>query len=157
MTPQRRIALIVWVIASLLGTNASRAQTPAKAPAPAPVTDQMASIPYFTVRDGMSSILTLNNNAPSPTPVTVTIYNMEGKAQVLVPFTMSPHSFKQIELKDVIASDEFSAGNLAISYKGFPMELGCQVSISNLEKRISFESREWGMIDMMEMMSSSLE
>ncbi len=109
--------------------------------------DQMTNIPYFTLRDGMSSTLTLNNLAPSPTPVTVTIYNMEGKAQVLDPITLSPHSVKQVELRDVVVSDEFNSGNIEVAFKGIPMVVTCQVSVSNPDKRVSFESREQDMMD----------
>src|SRR5207245_2659817 len=37
--------------------------------------DQTTNIPYFTLRDGMNSTLTLNNTSLSPIPVTVAIYN----------------------------------------------------------------------------------
>src|SRR6266576_1102943 len=107
----------------------------------------MTNIPYFTLRDGMSSTLTLNNVGPSPTPVTVTIYNMEGKAQMLGPITLDLHSFKQIELSDVVVGDEFNEGNIEVMYNGIPMGVTCQVSVSNLDKRVSFESREQDMMD----------
>lgn len=55
---------------------------------PQPETDQMTNIPYFTLRDGMDSTLTLQNLAPKPTPVTVTIFNLEGRAEVLDPITL---------------------------------------------------------------------
>jgi hypothetical protein len=117
--------------------------------------DQMTDIPYFTLRDGMNSTLTLNNVGPAPTPVTVTIYNMEGKAQVLAPITLAPHSFKQIELRDVVVGDDFDSGNLKVAYNGISMGLTCQVSVSNPEKRVSFESRDvWGQQDMKDMMPS---
>lgn len=114
---------------------------------PAPVMDQMTNIPYFTLRDGMSSTLTLNNNASSPTPVTVTIYNMEGKAQMLNPITVDPHSYQQIDLRDLIVSEEFSSGNIEVAFNGIAMGVTCQVSVSNPDKRVSFESREQDMMD----------
>jgi len=75
-----------------------------------PVMEQMTNIPYFTLRDGMSSTLTLNNLVSSPTPVTVTIYNEQGEGQVLKPITLDPHSFKEIKLGDVVVGDNFSTG-----------------------------------------------
>ena len=42
---------------------------------------QITNIPYFTLRDGMSSTLTLQNLASTPTKVTLTIFNTEGRAQ----------------------------------------------------------------------------
>lgn len=160
---QRKISLIMLIVAFFVSTNMMWAQTPpatmqpTAASVPAPVTDQLSSIPYFTLKNGMSSVLTLNNNAPTSTPITVTIYNMKGKAQVLDPIVVPPHSFKKVELGDFVVSDEFNEGNLAIAFKGFPMEVGSQVTISNSEKRVSFESRDWGMMEMMEMMSRKFD
>jgi len=149
---QRSIALVLFTIAaSLFMVKTSPAQTPGnqspKVWVPPLATDQMTNIPYFTLRDGMSSVLTLNNDAPTSMPVTVTIFNVEGKAQVLDPIVVDPHSFKQVELGDKIVSEEFSEGNIEIAFKGIPMEVGSQVSVSNVSKRISFESREQDMMD----------
>jgi hypothetical protein len=112
-----------------------------------PVGDQMTNIPYFSLRDGMSSTLTLNNTANAPIPVTVMIYNMQGRSQQLAPITLDPHSFKQIELRDVVASDLFDSGNLQIGYGGTPMLVTCQLSVYSLDKRVSFEVREQAMMD----------
>jgi hypothetical protein len=144
------------MLCSLLAVNSSRAQvappnpgsTPTKkAPVPQPVMDQTTNIPYFTLDDGMSSVLTLNNVSPSVTPVQVTIYNLQGKSQALDPITLDPHSFRQIELRDVIVSDEFNSGNIEVKFNGISMGITCQVSVSNLGKRVSFESREQEMMD----------
>ena len=107
----------------------------------------MTNIPYFTLRDGMNSTLTLNNTAPFSMPVTVTIYNMQGRSQVLPPITLDPHSFKMIEMRDVVASELFDSGNLQISYQGIPMAVTCQLSVYSSDKRVSFESREQAMMD----------
>jgi hypothetical protein len=89
----------------------------------------MTNIPYFTLRDGMNSTLTLNNTAPFSMPVTVSIYNMQGRVQVLPPITVDSHSFKLIEMRDVVASDLFDSGNLQISYQGIPMAVTSQLSV----------------------------
>jgi hypothetical protein len=148
MTRQLTVAVLsgLFLLSSLAMVHSLRAQsTPPKKPMP--VSDQMTSIPYFTLRDGMSSTLTLNNIVPSPTQVTVTIYNMEGKAQMLAPITLDPHSFKQIELRDVVVSEEFDSGNVEVAFKSIAMGVTCQISVSNLAKRVSFESREQDMMD----------
>jgi hypothetical protein len=162
MTRQLRIVVLsgLFLLFSLAMVHPVRAQTKSlgnpqttKTRKPAPVMDQMTNIPYFTLRDGMSSTLTLNNLGASPTPVTVTIYNEQGSGQLLKPITLDPHSFKQIELSDVIVGDDFSSGNIEIAFNGISMAVTSQVSVSNLDKRISFESRE---ADMMEFESASL-
>lgn len=115
--------------------------------APERQSDQVANIPYFTLRDGLSSTLTLNNNAATPTTVSVTIFNRDGHAQTLDPITLDPHLFTQIELRDVIKSDDFDEGNVSVAYYGTEMGVTTQVSVYSLERRISFESREQGMFD----------
>src|SRR6266403_1461971 len=86
MTRQLRVGVLsgLFLLSSLAMVHSARAQNTAGGNAPPPQasvqsqrpdpaperqSDQVTNIPYFTLRDGMSSTLTLNNNAPSPTPV----------------------------------------------------------------------------------------
>ena len=157
MIRQLRVAVLsgLFLLSSLAMVHSVRAQNAPTVPSPEPVIAQTTNIPYFTLHDGMNSTLTLNNISPDSTPVTVTIYNLEGKAQVLEPITLAPHSFQQIELRDVIVGDEFASGNLNATYTGISMGVTCQVSISNPATRVSFESRDvWGQQDMQDMMPS---
>jgi len=156
MTRQLRLVLLFGLVmlSFLVTVNSVRAQSKGsgnpqttKALTPMPVMEQMTNIPYFTLRDGMSSTLTLNNLVSSPTPVTVTIYNEQGEGQVLKPITLDPHSFKEIKLGDVVVGDNFSTGNIEVAFNGISMAVTCQVSVSDLSKRISFESREEDMMD----------
>jgi hypothetical protein len=155
MTRQLRVAVLsgLFLLSSLAMVRYAQAQSaPSDSTA---VMAQITDIPYFTLRDGMNSTLTLNNISPNSTPVTVTIYNLEGKAQVLKPITLAPHSFQQIELRDVIVGDEFDSGNLNVAYAGISMGVTCQVSVSNSAARVSFESRDvWGQQEMQGMMPS---
>jgi len=164
MTRQLRIAILsgLFLLPSLAMVYSVRAQgtgsgnppasqpsVQSQRPSPAPerTSDQMTDIPYFTLRDGFSSRLTLNNNAPTPTLVSVTIFNTEGRGQALNPITLGPHSVKQIELRDVVVSEMFNEGNISVAYYGKEMDITCQVSVYSLKKRVSFESREQGMMD----------
>jgi hypothetical protein len=115
--------------------------------------EQVTNIPYFTLRDGMSSSLTLNNNGPSLVEVKVTLFNTEGRGHALSPISVQTHSFKQIELRDLVPNEDFDSGNIEVAYTGPPMVVTCQVSVFSLSKRVSFESREQ---DMMDFMSSNL-
>jgi hypothetical protein len=155
MTRERRIALLALVLslvfailvfnpAEALAIPQSKTVPQKKTP---PTSNQMTSIPYYTLRDGLSSTLTLNNLTTSPMPVNVTVYNTKGKAQLLDPITLDPHSFKQIELSDVVASNEFDSGNIEIAFNGINMAVTSQVSVYSKEKRVSFESREADMMD----------
>ncbi len=147
-----RFVLVISVFSPAAVTAApqTKAVPPRKTP---PTSNQMTNIPFYSLRDGLDSTLTLNNLQSTPTPVTVTLYNLQGKAQLLSPITLDPHSFKQIELRDVVASDELDSGNIEIAFNGINMAITSQVSIYSIEKRVSFESRE---ADMMDFESSSL-
>lgn len=114
---------------------------------PMPQMDQMTNIPYFTLRDGMTSTLTLQNLPATPTNVTVTIFNMEGRSHVLDPMTLDPHSVKTINLQDVVPQGDFDSGNIEVAFHGISMAVTCQVSVSSVDKRVSFESREQDMMD----------
>jgi hypothetical protein len=118
-----------------------------------PVMDQMTNIPYYTLENGMSSVLTLNNLAPTSTTAKVTIYNTKGEGHALQPIALDPHSYKQIDLNEVVPREDFSAGNVLVAYSGISMAVTCQVTVTSLDKRVSFESREpYEMQDMQDMM-----
>jgi hypothetical protein len=164
MTHQLRVARLILSISLVFAFATARAaaQTsgtpPGQRPSPPsrppqPQTDQMTNIPYYSLRDGMSSTLTLNNIGPNPTKVTVTIFNTEGRAHALDPITLDLHSFKEINLADVGPGQDFDSGNIEVAYHGIMMGVTCQVSVVSTDKRVSFESREQ---DMMNFESSSM-
>ena len=61
MTRQLRVAVLsgLFLLSSLAMVHSVKAQN-APPVTPMPVMDQMTNIPYFTLRDGMSSTLTRN-------------------------------------------------------------------------------------------------
>ena len=149
MTRQLRIAVLsgLFLLPSLATVRSVRAQSPPAKKPPQPVSDQITNIPYFTLRDAMSSTLTLQNLAPTPTKITVTIFNTDGRAHVLDPMTLDPHSVKEVELEDVVPREDFDSGNIEVAFNGIPMVVTCQVSVFSLKNRVSFESREEDMMD----------
>jgi hypothetical protein len=121
MTRQLRVAVLsgLFLLSFLATVRSVKAQN-APPLTPMPVMDQMTNIPYFTLRDGMSSTLTLQNLAPTPTKVTVTIFNNEGRTHVLDPIILDPHSFKEVQLADV-APQGFDSGNVEVAFNGTSM------------------------------------
>jgi hypothetical protein len=113
------VALVLFLMPAMAPGQSVKGPTSAKLPEPQ--TDQTTNIPYYTLHDGMDSTLTLNNVAPTSTKATVTIFNSEGRAQVLDPVTLDPHSYKQIELRDVIKGEDFGSGNVEVAFKGISM------------------------------------
>jgi hypothetical protein len=148
MTRQLRIAILsgLFLLSSLAMVHSVRAQNPPPKKPVQPTSDQMTNIPYYTLRDGMSSTLTLNNLAPAPTKVTVTIFNIGGQAHVLDPITLDTHSVKEVQLANV-APQGFDSGNIEVAFNGIPMAVTCQVSVFSVTERVSFESREQDMMD----------
>jgi hypothetical protein len=147
MSRHPKIRIVLVILSLGLPALAWGQSTPPAAKTPDPQTDQTTNIAYFTLRDGMNSTLTLNNTAPTPTKISVTVFNMDGRAQALDPVTLDPHTFKQIELGDVIKSDDFQSGNVGVAFNGTSMAVTAQVSVYSVEKRVSFESREQDMMD----------
>lgn len=112
---------------------------------------QMTNIPYFSLKDGMNSTLTLNNNMPVQTTVMITVYSKSGKPLMVPPVTLKPSSIANYQLADLTANagNDFDSGNIAIMYDGPSMGVTCQVGIFDPKSRVSFESRDAGMMDFM--------
>jgi hypothetical protein len=92
-------------------------------------------------------LLTLQNRAPSETTARVTLFGADGRSQALAPIAIAPYSFIQLDLKDVVEGDEFKSGNIQVAFTGLPMILAAQISITSLERRLSFESRAQAAMD----------
>ena len=104
--PLATLFLTIPLFPALLPRNgcynmAAHNPQPGKTKEPMPISDQVTSIPYFTLRDGLSSQLVLNNSESHPVSVTLTIFNPEGKAYSPSLIVVDAHSYKTVELKDV--------------------------------------------------------
>lgn len=142
--PMNVFVILIVVMSNLAAQSSGAAQG-----------QQMTNIPYFSLRNRMTSTLTLNNNQPAPAQVNVTIYSSNGKGRQLPPITLKPQSITDFSLADLLtkAGEEFDQGNIAIQYQGKSMGVTAQVGVSSTDQRVSFESREQ---DMMDFMSSKL-
>jgi len=136
------ISLLTSNPAHVLAQAPGHNHEPSNSSAPLELSDQVTSLPYFTLRDGMSSQLTLFNSAPAPTTVTATIFNTEGRPYSPQPIVLDAHSFKTIQLKDIVPESDFDSGSIELAFRGINMTaLTTQVSIYSLEKRVLVESR----------------
>jgi hypothetical protein len=142
--PSAVLCLGLFLMSLAAMSHAARAQS--MSTDPTAVMNQMTNIPYFTLRDGMSSTLTLQNLSMKPAKVQVTIFNAAGQAHMLDPITVNIRSFKEVHLADVAPSG-FDFGNIEVAFNGTPMMVTSQVSVFSLESRVSFESRESDMTD----------
>ncbi len=146
MTFRVREFLLLGFLLAAMPPNGTAQNT---APAPESGASQSANIPYFTLRDGMDSVLILNNLTPHPIVTNVTIFNMHGDARPLDALTLPARGITQIDLPQALSRDRerFDSGNVEISYTGLMMQVTAQVSISSADKRIDIESREADMMD----------
>jgi hypothetical protein len=113
-----------------------------------PKTAQMMSelhnvhIPYFVESDGMTSILTLNNNMTEEATATVTLYNMKGQPLVLPTIHLAPQLPARFDLARLVSKSDFGAGNVQVAFNGMSMGITSQVSVTSAARRVAFESVE---------------
>ncbi|HEV8131151.1 MAG TPA: hypothetical protein VGQ81_07855, partial [Acidobacteriota bacterium] len=156
----RFVLLLLFVLAmlSLLwsSTTLPKRQAVAVLPEGVRADDHHVNIPYFIESEGMSSILTLNNNLPEVTTATVTIFNRKGNPLAIPPIPLAPLSPVRFSLKQLTstAAGDFSSGNIEISYSGPSMAVTSQVSVVSERLRFSIESLE---TEAMEFASAKLD
>jgi len=107
---------------------------------PPSVADRVTNIPYFSLRDGMSSTLMMNNTQVSSITATVTVYNMQGDALPLDPIVLGHDSVVELDLASLIKDDRFLEGNIQVAYRGINMAVSAHTTVSSKENRVSFES-----------------
>lgn len=104
------------------------------------------NVPYFSQSGGMHSVLTLNNNTAHEMKVEITVFNTKGRP-LMVPLTLKP-GITDYELRDLIKNAKgFGSGNLQLEFEGNSMAVTCQIGVFLDNKRVSFESRDVGMMD----------
>src|SRR5215213_1663853 len=119
---------------TLLSTEAS--SHPQTAPT------HFVSLPYYSVKGGWESTLTLNNAMPDPLPVSIVCYGLDGTALPLPTQDLRPFQNVSLRLSDLLAqtgqATGFREGSLELS---FPhengMALGPQLTVTNLAEHWS--------------------
>ena len=99
-------------------------------------------IPFFTGSEGMTSILTLNNNMTEMATATVTLYNMKGQPLVLPTVRLAPQLPVRFDLSQLANQPDFESGNVQIAFNGMSMGITSQVSVISTARRVAFESVE---------------
>src|SRR5215471_12057434 len=99
-------------------------------------------IPFFTGSEGMTSILTLNNNMTEMATATVTLYNMKGQPLVLPTVRLAPQLPVRFDLWQLANQHDFGSGNVQVAFNGMSMGITSQVSVISTGRRVAFESVE---------------
>lgn len=102
----------------------------------------VVSLPYYSVKGGWESTLTLNNAVSDPLTVSIVCYGLDGSALTLPAQDLPPFQNVSLKLNDLLAqagqANNFREGSLELS---FPhengMALGPQLTVTNLAEHWS--------------------
>lgn len=124
-----------WMaLASLLAPASSLA-----APEGAPGREH--HLAYYSVADGWSSVLSLNNAEPGPLTVTVVLHSRNGEALTLPASTLAGNSTREIALGEAVAGrPEFAEGSVALRFVSRNrFALGAQLTLVHADRRLGLD------------------
>ena len=94
------------------------------------------------LRAGMRATLMLNNKGPQPLDVQPTLFSLSGARMSVPTVTVLGNSFREIDLRDWVGSDEaFREGSLQVAYSGADLLLGAQVYLVDAARSLMFEEK----------------
>jgi hypothetical protein len=111
------------------------------------MSQQTADFPYFLVRDGFQSHLVVVNAISEPIEFVIAIHNLAGKTIQLPRKTVAPGNKMAFDISTLLTNqpeeirEEFSEGSVTVLYQQIrPMTLVGQITVSNAERHLVFES-----------------
>lgn len=94
---------------------------------------------YYSLRDDLTTRLTLNNKGPDPIAVQPTLFSPDGQRQDVPPVIVAGLSFVTVEIEQwVVRGTVFEEGNLQIMYYGKNRELGGHLEIVDRARSLVF-------------------
>lgn len=98
---------------------------------------------YYSIKDGLSATLMLNNKGPKPLEVKPTIFNLAGDGLEITPVTVEANSFRMIDLREWIAlgGDSYKEGSVQLFHLGRDLVLGAQIYLVDEEHSLSFDEK----------------
>jgi hypothetical protein len=98
---------------------------------------------YYSVKDGLSATLMLNNKGPHPLEVTPTLFDLAGHRLEIASITVEPNSFRNIDLREwaALGGESFQAGSIQLFHRGRDLVLGAQIYLVDAEHSLSFEEK----------------
>jgi len=103
--------------------------------------------PYYSLRDGYSSLLQLVSDSPVSLPIEVTIRSSSGRNILKKDMNISSQEKLMIELQSLVASlngeseDDFQEGSISVSYASDTRPIMGQITVTNPYLNLIFESR----------------
>ena len=104
---------------------------------------QTVDFAYYAEEDDMTSTLVLNNNGRGPVDVMISFFNHEGDLYQLPITTISNQAPSRFKIGQLLreAKGNFSTGNVQVTYQGRSMQVTGQMTISDEQRHLVFESR----------------
>jgi hypothetical protein len=98
---------------------------------------------FYSLRDGLSAVLMLNNKGALPLEVTPTLFSAAGERLDLEPVTIAATSFRHINLREWAArgGPAFEEGSIQLFHKGRDLILGAQIYLTDEARSLSFEEK----------------
>jgi hypothetical protein len=94
---------------------------------------------YYSLRDDLTTRLTLNNKGPNPIVVQPTLFSPDGQRLDVLPVIVPGLSFVTVEIEQwVVRGTVFEEGNLQIMYYGKNRELGGHLEIVDRARSLVF-------------------
>lgn len=98
---------------------------------------------YYSVKNGLSAKLLLNNKGPSDLIASPTLFSMSGLRWDAPSVTIPGESFRMIDMSEWIntAGIEFEDGSIQVFHVGKDLVLGAQVYLVDSQHSLSFEEK----------------
>jgi hypothetical protein len=106
---------------------------------------------FYSMQNGLTATLLLNNKGNQPLEVRPTLYNLHGQALDIPPLTVAPASFRFVNLQEWVdtGGESFSQGSIKLFHVGKDLVLGAQIYLADEAHSLSFEEKlaEFGTFD----------
>jgi hypothetical protein len=111
---------------------------------------------YYSINNGLTAKLLLNNKGPSPLVAQPTLFAMTGERFDTPAVTVDGQSFQMIDLRNWIqtAGPQFQEGSIQVFHVGQDLVLGAQVYLTNESESLSFDEK---LVELGSFKSSRLE
>jgi len=104
--------------------------------------DHLLYAAIYSIKDGQTSTLVLNNTTHHDEIARVTLFNKEGRSHLIPEMTLPANSNKRIDLSQRITDDEldgFEEGSVEIFFHGASMGIGGQLAVYDYRHSLSFD------------------
>lgn len=98
---------------------------------------------YYSVKNGLSAKLLLNNKGPRPIKVKPTLFSMGGEKYKAAPVVVEGNSFQLLDMSNWIAAagPQFREGSIQVFYLGADLVIGVQVYLEDSARSLAFEEK----------------